>query len=132
MNYLPFAKETERSEILLIIRKIHDMFICCACFLFRRKILVYVCNRVTRALYICSRKRNSVRVSGVNSVTVYGVVTDQSRFGQFVKGCIAHGLIDHNAYHFPVCDFFSAQRSIGNVPQRKFSSKSCVSWALGT
>ena len=24
------------------------------------------------------------------------------------------------------------QRSIGNVPQRKFSSKSCVSWALGT
>ena len=34
MNYLPFAKETERSEILLIIRKIHDMFICCACFLF--------------------------------------------------------------------------------------------------
>lgn len=25
-----------------------------------------------------------------------------------------------------------SQRSIGNVPQRKFSSKSCVSWALGT
>ena len=24
------------------------------------------------------------------------------------------------------------QRSIGNVPQHKFSSKSCVSWALGT
>ena len=27
---------------------------------------------------------------------------------------------------------FLPQRSIGNVPQRKFSSKSCVSWALGT
>ena len=27
---------------------------------------------------------------------------------------------------------FRPQRSIGNVPQRKFSSKSCVSWALGT
>lgn len=24
------------------------------------------------------------------------------------------------------------QRSIGNVPQHKFSSKSCVLWALGT
>ena len=27
---------------------------------------------------------------------------------------------------------FCAQRSIGNVPQHKFSSKSCVLWALGT
>lgn len=26
----------------------------------------------------------------------------------------------------------AAQRSIGNVPQHKFSSKSCVLWALGT
>ena len=26
----------------------------------------------------------------------------------------------------------AVQRSIGNVPQHKFSSKSCVLWALGT
>ena len=41
-------------------------------------------------------------------------------------------LVDDGADDLQVSQLLGAQRSIGNVPQRKFSSKFCVSWALGT
>ena len=45
---------------------------------------------------------------------------------------ISRELVDDRTDHLQMPQLLGAQRSIGNVPQRKFSSKSCVSWALGT
>ena len=96
-------------------------FCCGRCGRFRRGRCGGLCSR-------CCRRFRRGRCGGFN-----GRCCSRLRGrGQFGRGDGEGGIQPVSvACHIQVLDGCT-QRSIGNVPQHKFSSKSCVLWALGT
>ena len=77
MHYLTLAQETERGDVLLVVRKVHQMFICRPRLLLCCKILVDIGDRISGAGDVCSCERHAVGVAGEYGMIVHGVVTHQ-------------------------------------------------------
>ena len=104
----------------------HTRFLLCG------KVLAQVCNDVSLDADIFHVEWDSSCRKRINADGMVGEIRCKGGSGDFLFGQVPGQLMDDCRNHFHMRQFFGAQRSIGNVPQRKFSSKSCVSWALGT
>ena len=99
--------------------------ICC-------KIFKQISDRIALGLELTGVEGNSARGLGPDAYRVVDIIRPQTGVFDFLHGEVARELVHDGGYHLQVGQFLGPQRSIGNVSQRKFSSKFCVSWALGT
>ena len=132
MYYLPLAQETYRIDDIRVVYKTEDIVIGQPRLLLRSDILVQIGKNIAGYLkrgYGERRPRCRLRVNAGGVIDKVGV---KSAALDLVVGEIFRQLCDDRRDYFLMRELLGAQRSIGNVPQRKFSSKSCVSWALGT
>ena len=132
MHQLPLTQKADRIPHVVVIRQTQDIVVGGAGFLLRCKILCQIRDHIPGRLEKACGKGLPGSGNGVDPGGMIHKVGIKPGALDLLRGQIPGQLIHDRGDHFNVTEFFGAQRSIGNVPHRKFSSKSCVLWALGT
>ena len=132
MHDLPGAQELDDVVDVRVVAEPQDVVVGDAGLLLRRQVLGQIGDQVALDRHGRRVPREAGGCGGIDTGGVIHKVGVEAGGLDVLLRQIAGQLVDDGADHLQMPQLLRAQRSIGNVPQRKFSSKSCVSWALGT
>ena len=132
MHDLALTEEADDVVHIRVVGKPQDVVVGQAGLLLCRQILDEIGHGVAGDGDAARAPRRAGGRLRIDARRMIGEVGREARFPLLLLRQIPCQLVNDRTDHLQMPKLLRAQRSIGNVPQRKFSSKSCVSWALGT
>ncbi len=126
------TQELDGFADIRLLNQTQDIVVGGTGFLLRSHIFVQIGDDIPLYLELTGIEGHAARRLGPDTDGMIHVVIGETAFFDLLHGKVTGQLVNDGGDYLEMPEFFGSQRSIGNVPQRKFSSKSCVSWALGT